>query len=92
MTRRIEIELDRHASLVRGRNARTLVEQASGKAPVWIFRRRGWSCSEQSARDVLALAEVLHYEIAVVGRQDRRRRALDALLAAPAPRDLGGDR
>lgn len=92
MTRRVEVELDKHASLVRGYNARTLVEQASGRAPVWIFRRRGWSCSEQSARDVVALAEALNYDVAVIGRQDRRRQALDALRAAPAPLDFGGRR
>ncbi len=94
MTRRVEVELDRYKSVVRGYATRALIIAVTGNAPCWIPRLSGWSVSEQTARDVIALAETMPYvEIVITGRTDRRtdRRAnaRAALMAAPAPREVG---
>ncbi|WP_214055973.1 hypothetical protein [Nocardioides aquaticus] len=91
------MEIDRHQSILRGRGSREILIQITGRAPVWVASARGWSCQERSARSSIALAEHLGYDIEVIGRRSARARAIDALLAAPAPRfpeqaDPGGGR
>jgi hypothetical protein len=60
MTRRpwITVVIDpvNHAAFVSGWKARELVETCGGR-PLWSRRRRAWSTSEQTATDVLALAD-----------------------------------
>lgn len=93
----LEVELDRHQSILRGHGSREILIQITGRAPVWVASARGWSCQEHSARSSVALAEHLGYDIEVIGRRSARACAIDALMAAPAPRwpeqpDPGGGR
>ena len=82
----LTVELGGVGSLVSGYRARDLCEQVTGRAPVYIPRLRGYSCQEHTAKDVVALAERLGYDVVVVGRRTRREQLLDVLMAAPAPR------
>lgn len=82
----IEVELCGPGSLVRGHEARALVEAVLGRPPVWIPRLRGWSCQEANARDVVALAESRGIDVLITGPRTREERLRAALDAAPPPR------
>lgn len=55
--RLLTVEVNGYASLISGPGAFTLIEETTGRKPVWISRLRGFSASEQTARDVIAAAE-----------------------------------
>lgn len=82
----LRVELNRHASLVSGHGAHELIRETTGRLPVWLSRLRAFSAQEDTARDVIALAERLGYDVEITGRRSGRERALAALLAAPVPR------
>lgn len=84
--RLLRVELNRHASLVSGPGASELIRECTKRPPVWISKHRGFSVQEDTARDVVALAETLNYDVEITGRRSRRESAVAALLAAPAPR------
>ena len=88
----LEVELCGFGSLVRGYGARAMVEEVSGRPPVWLPRLRGWSCQEKTARNVVALAESRNYDVVITGRRSRKAELFAILSAAPPPRALdGGD-
>lgn len=62
----LSIELAGCGSLVRGYGSRDLVEEVSGRPPVWMSRLRGWSIQEWTARKVVALAETRGYDITII--------------------------
>lgn len=63
----LEVELNRHDSIVRGPGASELLMQVSGRRQVWSNQRRGFSCQERTARDTIAAAERLNYDIVITG-------------------------
>jgi hypothetical protein len=64
----LEVEiLSRHDCIVRGPGAGELLEQIIGRSPAYIALRRGYSCQERAARDAIALAERLSYDVVVTG-------------------------
>lgn len=68
MSRRVlEVDLDGYGSLVRGYGSRELIVELTGRAPVWSNIRRGWSVQEKTARDVIAAAEVRHFDVLIAG-------------------------
>lgn len=81
----IEVELAGCGSLVRGYGSRALIEEVTGRPPIWIPRLRGWSCQERTATKVIALATERHYDVDMVGPRTRRQRMQDILNAAPMP-------
>ncbi len=87
MTRPVlEVELCGLGSLVRGYGSREMVETVTGRAPVWIPRLRGWSCQEQTARNVVALAESKGYDVTITGKRTRKAELFAIVSAAPPPR------
>jgi hypothetical protein len=84
----LEAELCGPGSLVRGYLVREMVEEVSGRPPVWIPRLRGWSCQERTARNVIALAESKHYDVVITGPKTRKAQLFAILDAAPPPRSL----
>lgn len=70
MGRRVlEVELAGVGSLVKGFGSRDLIISVTGRAPMWSSTRRGWSLQEATARDVVAAAEALHYDVVMTGRR-----------------------
>lgn len=70
MTRRrrvLKVELTGPGSLVSGYGSRDLVEEITGRAPMWVRSRRGWSVQEHTARDFIAKAEMLGYDLIIEG-------------------------
>lgn len=70
MTRRrlIRVEINSYASLVSGPGSFALLEEVTHRKPVWIARLRGFSASEQTARDVVSLAEHMGcFDIEITG-------------------------
>jgi len=65
--RLLRVELNRHASIVRGPGAWKLIEETTGRRPVWMPRLKGFSVRETTARDVIAAAERLGYDVEVTG-------------------------
>lgn len=45
------------SATVSGWRARELVEEVTGKAPLWMPLRSGWYCLPRTASDVIAAAE-----------------------------------
>ena len=88
----LEVELAGMGSLVRGYRSRELYEQETGRPPVYIPRLRGWSCQESTARSIIARAEALGFDVVITGGRTRRERLLDALMAAPPPREPDRER
>lgn len=91
MRRRVlRVELNRYASLVSGPGAHELIRESSDRLPVWISTLRGFSVSEETARDVIAAAEVRGYD------DDRGPGALRASvlwkLCGPLPLRAGPSR
>ncbi len=82
----LRVEMDGYSSLVSGYHAAELVQAVRNRRPVWISRCRGYSVSEETARDVTAAAEARGYDVVTTGPRSRRAHLLDALEAAPAPR------
>ena len=76
----LSIELAGCGSLVRGYGSRDLVEEVSGRPPVWMSRLRGWSIQEWTARKVVALAETRGYDITII-----EARSPAARTPAPQP-------
>lgn len=87
----LEVELDGQGSLVRGYGSRDLYERVVGRPPVYIPRLRGWSCQERTARNIVALAESLGYDVVITGGRSRKQQLLDVLMAAPPPRPIEHD-
>jgi hypothetical protein len=83
----LEVELCGPGSLVRGFGSRELVEEITGRPPVWIPRLRGWSCQERTARNVVALAESKNYDVVITGPRTRKAHLFAVLSAAPPPRN-----
>ncbi len=83
----IEVEICGPGSLVRGYNARALVEEVLGRPPVWIPRLRGWSCQEKTAKNVVALAELRNYDVVITGPRTRKQQLFAILSAVPPPRN-----
>ena len=70
MRRRVlQVELDRHSSIVRGPGAHELVELVTGRPGVWISRIKGYSVQERTARNIVAAAELRNYDVEVIGRR-----------------------
>lgn len=82
----LTVELSGFGSLVSGWRARELCEQETGRPPLYVPRLRGYSVQERTARNVIARAEALGYDVVITGGRTRRERLLDALMAAPVPR------
>lgn len=56
----------RHCAYVSGYGSRALLsELRGGRAPVWGTRVRAWVTTEQTARDLLAVAESRGYEVTI---------------------------
>lgn len=91
MSRRVlEIELAGCASLVRGYGSREILETITGRPPLWVRTARAWSCQEQTARDVVSLAERQGYDVVIVGRPVQRvTYQAPAPPVAPEPEDVG---
>lgn len=70
--RLLRVELRRHASLVAGPGAHELIRECTGRLPVWVSKRRAFSVQEDTARDVVALAETLGYDVEITGPRTRR--------------------
>lgn len=78
--RTLLVELDGFRSVVGGsRGVRDLVIEVAGRAPVWISRRKGYSVSERTARDVIAVAESQNWDIVITG--PRASHATDEVVA-----------
>ncbi|MCW2736101.1 hypothetical protein [Nocardioides sp.] len=90
MGRRVlEVEFAGVGSLVRGYGSRDIVISVTGRAPLWSSVRRGWSLQESSARDVVAAAEALNYDVVITGRRAvERNPANTPRAAAPDPGGL----
>ena len=61
------ITLDGPNAEVRGWPGKRLIEQVSGRPPVWLSRRRCFTCQSKTAIDAAALAERLGYRVTVSG-------------------------
>ncbi|NRQ51555.1 hypothetical protein [Aeromicrobium stalagmiti] len=53
---KVEIDPVNHSAFVSGWKAKSYIEQCGGR-PLYSRRRKAWSTSENTARDVLALAD-----------------------------------
>lgn len=67
MARVLRVELDGMGSLMKGHGARELIISVTGRAPMWSSVRRGWSLQETTARDIVAAAEGLGWEVVITG-------------------------
>lgn len=87
MRRRVlEVELDGVASVVRGPGSRELVVHMTGRPPVWLPSRGGWSVQERTARDVVAAASVRNFDVVITGpRSSRERAPVQYVPPEPAP-------
>lgn len=87
----LTVELAGCGSLISGYRSRELIEEVAGRPPVWMARLRGWSTSERTARNVVALAESRHYDITVVGADLAARRRKGLQVQVDDLRDAGLD-
>lgn len=70
MTRRIEVTFEnRDCAFVAGYGARELLTEMRGRPPIWSTLTRAWCTTEQTARDLIAIAERRGYEV-VLGTAD----------------------
>lgn len=65
--RHIVVTLEGRSATVRGYGSRSLIMDITGRAPMYLSRRRAWDCRASTARDVIAHAERLGYRVTVSG-------------------------
>lgn len=53
----LTVQVDGYRSLVSGWGAAGLVRKVTGRHPMWVSRLRGYSVSETTAAEVIALAQ-----------------------------------
>jgi hypothetical protein len=68
----ITVVLDGYSSLVRGYGSRDMVQAVTGRPPTYSSVRKGWSCQEDTARDVIAVAEARNCDIVITGGRSPR--------------------
>lgn len=87
MTRRVlEFEANSRVDwLIRGHGARRLLIESTGRPQVWSPTRRGFSCQERTALDVLALAECYGYEVVITGPRGVQQETSPPVAEADEP-------
>jgi len=58
--------VNRVCAYVNGFGSRELLEEVTGRAPMWLARHRAWGCTPTAATDALALAEARGWRTEVV--------------------------
>lgn len=95
MSRRptITVVLDGYSSLVRGYGSRDMVQAVTGRPPTYSSVRKGWSCQEDTARDVIAVAEARNCDIVITGGRSPRsgsgRGDLDQVVGVESDQVVG---
>lgn len=66
MTRRLEVVLiNDNCAYVSGYGSREMITELRKRPPVWSSLGRAWVTTPRTALDVIAVAEMRHYEVAV---------------------------
>lgn len=64
--RRLKVTIEgKHAAFVRGHGSRELLTELRGRPPVWSSLTRAWNTTEETARDLIAIAERRGYVVDV---------------------------
>lgn len=67
---RVRFTGNRLQAIVSGNGARTLLLELRGRLPVWSRKWSGYSVTEATARDVLAIAESRRWLVVVAGQPE----------------------
>lgn len=70
MSRRLTVTFEsKHCAFVSGWGSRELLTEMRGRPPMWSSLTRAWCTTEQTAKDLIAVAESRGYQV-VLGDAD----------------------